>query len=215
MSADLTSASTEVQSIDFSRPDSHIYRLLSPDRSRYVEAQVRLGLDTANSQGVRIRMSDADEQNERYSDELPHLAERLNLLFETVPRSPEDPRLHTANSVVEALREQGITVTPNHLRALRAGTRRNPSFRLLVGLAAVFHVPLDYFANDGVAADVQESIRALTALRDTRVKQLMTRSHGISPGGLSSILALLDQIRRIEGLDPADESSEDSEGTDG
>ncbi|WP_460811268.1 hypothetical protein, partial [Microlunatus endophyticus] len=73
-------------------------------------------------------------------------------------------------------------------------------------------VPLDYFANDAVAADVQESILALTALRDTRVKQLMTRSHGISQGGLSSILALLDQIRRIEGLDPADESSEDSEG---
>lgn len=160
-------------------------------------------------------MSDAEEQNERGPDELPHLAERLNLLFETVQRGPEDPRLHTANSVVEALREQGITVTPNHLRALRTGTRRNPSFRLLVGLAAVFHVPLDYFANDAVAADIQESIAALTALRDTRVKQLMRRSHGISPGGLSSILALLDQIRRIEGLDPADESSENSEEADG
>lgn len=146
-------------------------------------------------------MTGFDESDEHQPDELPYLAERLDLLFRTVSRSADDPRLHTSSSVADALREQGIVVTPNHIRALRVGNRRNPSFRLLAGLATVFHVPLDYFANDDVAAEIQESIRALAAMRDTQVQQLLKRSHGVSSQSLSSVLALLDQIRTIEGLD--------------
>jgi transcriptional regulator with XRE-family HTH domain len=150
-------------------------------------------------------MTAADEPEKRQPDDLPHLAERLDLLFRTVSRSEDDPRLHTSSSVVEALREQGIVVTSNHIRALRSGARRNPSFRLLAGLASVFHVPLDYFANDDVAAEIQESIRAVAAMRDAQVQQILKRSHGVSPQSLSSVLALLDQIRAIEGLEPPDE----------
>ncbi len=134
-------------------------------------------------------------------DELPDLAERLDLLFRTVPRTAGSQRYHSSGSAADALQKQGITVTPNHIRALRTGRRRNPSFRLLVGLAELFHVPLDYFVDDSAARDIQESLRALVAMRDTGVQQLMMRAHGVSSESLGPVLALLDQIRRIEGLD--------------
>lgn len=144
-------------------------------------------------------------------DDLPRLAERLDLLFRTVPRGSDSSQLHTSASVADELERQSISVTPNHIRALRTGRRRNPSFRLLAGLAEIFQVPLDYFVDDSVSAEIQESLKTVVAMRDTGVQQLMTRAHGVSAESLGPVLALLDQIRRMEGLD----SGDDHQGTDG
>lgn len=38
------------------------------------------------------------------------------------------------------------------------------------------------------------------AIRDTGVEQVMLQAHGVSAESLDPVLALLDQIRRIEGL---------------
>lgn len=149
-------------------------------------------------------MSDTPKLEDSPTEDVPHLAERLDLLFRTVPRTPDSAKLHTSASVVEALAEQGISVTPNHIRALRTGRRSNPSFRLLAGLADIFRVPLDYFVNDTVAGELHDSLEALAVIRDTGVQQIMLRAHGVSSESLDSVLALLDQIRRIEGLDDAD-----------
>lgn len=129
------------------------------------------------------------------------LAERLDVLFKTVPQDGSPGQLHTAASVAEALNAQGIEVTATHIRALRSGRRSNPSFRLLVGLAELFHVPIDYFVDDEASKEIQESLQALMAIRGTAVQQIMMRAHGVSPQSLDSVLNLLDQIRRIEGLD--------------
>lgn len=150
------------------------------------------------------------QSKEPASDDLPGLAERLDLLFRTVPRRGGSSQLHTSTSVVEELEQQGISVTPNHIRALRTGRRRNPSFRLLAGLAEIFQVPLDYFVDDAISAEIQASLKTVVAMRDTGVQQLMMRAHGVSAESLGPVLALLDQIRRIEGLD----ASEDQPGTD-
>lgn len=149
-------------------------------------------------------MPDTPKPEDSPTEDVPHLAERLDLLFRTVPRTPDSAKLHTSTSVVEALAEQGISVTPNHIRALRTGRRSNPSFRLLAGLADIFRVPLDYFVNDTVAGELHDSLEALAVIRDTGVQQIMLRAHGVSSESLDSVLALLDQIRRIEGLDDAD-----------
>lgn len=139
--------------------------------------------------------------SEPQPNDLEHLAERLDVLFTTVPRSDDSNEFHTSASVAEELRKQGIDVTSNHIRALRTGRRNNPSFRLLVGLAELFHVPIDYFVDDSVAQEIQESLDALVAIRGTAVQQIMLRAHGVSSESLDSVLNLLDQIRRIEGLD--------------
>lgn len=138
-------------------------------------------------------------------DDLPDLAERLDLLFRTVPRTDASSQLHSSASVAEELERRNISVTPNHIRALRTGRRRNPSFRLLAGLAEIFRVPLDYFVDDSVSAEIEESLQALVSMRDTGVQQLMMRAHGVSAESLNPVLALLDQIRRMEGLDKDDD----------
>lgn len=150
-------------------------------------------------------MPDAPESKGPAGDDLPRLAERLDLLFRTVPRTNSNPELHTSASVAEELERLSISVTPNHIRALRTGRRRNPSFRLLAGLAEIFQVPLDYFVDDSVSAEIQESLKIVVALRDTGVQQLMMRAHGVSAESLGPVLALLDQIRRMEGLDASDD----------
>lgn len=143
------------------------------------------------------------------SDALPDLAQRLEVLFRSIPRSTDDFSLHSSNSVATALRRDGIFVTANHISALRAGRRRNPSARLLAGLAGVFGVPIDYFLDAQAAAELQRSLAALAALRGSGVQQLMLRAHGISRQSLDPVLAILDQIRLIEGLD---EVGHDTEG---
>lgn len=145
------------------------------------------------------------QSKEPTGDDLPGLAQRLDLLFRTVPRRGGGSQLHTSTSVVDELEQQGISVTPNHIRALRTGRRRNPSFRLLAGLAEIFQVPLDYFVDDSVSEEIQESLKTVVAMRETGVQQLMMRAHGVSAESLGPVLALLDQIRRIEGLDASDD----------
>lgn len=150
-------------------------------------------------------MSNDPQSGASHQDDLPDLAERLDLLFRTVPRGDGNSQLHSSASVAEELERKNISVTPNHIRALRTGRRRNPSFRLLAGLAEIFRVPLDYFVDDSVSAEIEESLQALVAMRDSGVQQLMMRAHGVSTESLSPVLALLDQIRRMEGLDNGDD----------
>ena len=135
------------------------------------------------------------------SEGVPQLAERLELLFSTVPRAVGSTQLHTADSVSVALAAQGIHVTPTHLSNLRAGRRDNPSAVLLAGIARVFDVPLAYFFED--AQDVSSGLRTLAALRDTGVQKVMLRAQGVSPTNLEAVATVLAQIRRIEGLDEA------------
>ena len=153
-------------------------------------------------------MSNDPQSSAPHSDDLPDLAERLDLLFRTVPREDNSAELHSSASVTEELERRGISVTSNHIRALRTGRRNNPSFRLLAGLAEIFRVPLDYFIDDSVSAEIQDSLQALVAMRDTGVQQLMMRAHGVSTESLGPVLALLDQIRRIEGLDARDQNDD-------
>lgn len=134
-------------------------------------------------------------------DEIPNLAAKLDHLFRTVPRSAEDRSLHTSTSVAEALQKRGIDVTDNHIRALRSGRRSNPSFILLAGIADLFGVPLAYFADDAAAKEIQESLAVVNAMKDVGVRRLLTRAHGVSEESLGSVMALLDQIRKIEGID--------------
>ena len=137
------------------------------------------------------------------NDGIPQLAERLDLLFRTVPREAGSPQLHTNESVASALAEQGIPVTANHLSNLRTARRDNPSARLLAGLAKIFDVPYDYFFEDQVADEIGASLRTLVALRESGVQKVMLRAQGVSPANLEAVITVMDEILKIEGLDAA------------
>ncbi len=140
------------------------------------------------------------------ADGLPGLADKLNHLFAVVPRSSESARLHSNESAAEALQQAGIRVSGTHLSHLRAGRRDNPSARLLDGIAKLFGVPIAYFFDGDLEREVNAQLATLVAMRDTRVRHLMTRAQGVSPESLGQIEGILDQIRRLEGLEVVDET---------
>jgi transcriptional regulator with XRE-family HTH domain len=53
----------------------------------------------------------------------------------------------------EDLSAAGYTVTSGYLRQLRSGKRRNPTARLLAGIAKLFEVPITYFFDDAGRAE--------------------------------------------------------------
>lgn len=133
------------------------------------------------------------------AEEDSELAAQLNHLFATIPQA--DGTEYTNKAAAAALSDDGVQVSVQHLWHLRTGRADNPSFRLLAGVARLFGVPIAYFSDPEVEAQVQAELATLAALRRTGVKSLLNRTQGVSPQNMKHIEGILEQIRRVEGLD--------------
>ena len=131
---------------------------------------------------------------------MPGLADKLNHLFATVP-APTRSGLYSNDSAARALEERGVTVSGVHISHLRSGRRDNPSARLLAALAELFGVPIGYFFDTTLEDRINSELDALSALKDSRAKSLMLRAQGVSPESMEHLEAILERIRKIEGLD--------------
>ncbi len=134
------------------------------------------------------------------SDGIPDLAENLNHLFATVPAPTKSGR-YSNDSAAHALAERGVIVSGVHLSHLRSGRRDNPSARLLAAIGELFGVPIGYFFDSTLEAQVKENLLALAALKDDRARSLLQKAQGVSTESLKEIGGLLDRIRQLEGLD--------------
>ncbi len=139
---------------------------------------------------------------------MPGLADKLNHLFATVP-APTRSGLYSNDSAARALEERGVTVSGVHISHLRSGRRDNPSARLLAALADLFGVPIGYFFDTTMEDRINAELDALSALKDSRAKSLMMRSQGVSPESMEHLEAILERIRKIEGLDSNGKDSTD------
>lgn len=139
-------------------------------------------------------------------DGLPHLAERLNVLFDHVPRRGGS-HLYSNERAAEDLAAAGMSVTAGYLRQLRSGKRRNPTARLLAAIADLFEVPITYFFEDEQAEKIATQLRALSQLRTAGVRGIMARSSGVTAQDLGDLGPILDQIRALEGREPVDGST--------
>src|SRR5688500_16218036 len=103
--------------------------------------------------GIPFRCSVVGGQSVAADDEqhwLPSLAARTNHLFAHVPRAGCS-ELCSYEGAASVLVAAGISVTTGYLRQLRSGKRRNPTARLLAGIAQLFEVPITYFFDDDQA----------------------------------------------------------------
>ncbi|MGW7042544.1 helix-turn-helix domain-containing protein [Streptomyces avermitilis] len=131
----------------------------------------------------------------------PSLAERLDHLFKTDPRGP-----FTNDRVADALQEAGgPTASGTYLWQLRTGRRGNPTKNHLEALAKFFGVPVAYFFDDSIAEQVNTQLETLNRLKEAGVQSVALRAIGLSRESLDPVLALLDQVRRLEGLPPEPE----------
>ena len=142
-------------------------------------------------------------------DPVPSLAERLDLLFRMMhgPGQPEPQYQEVADAIAAA---GGPTVGGAYLYMLRTGRRTSPRIELLTGLAKYFGVPVSYLLGDD-SDDVGEELRLLLALRDSDVRQLALRSQGLSADSRKAIAAMIEQLRRAEGLSDEDSGASSGE----
>lgn len=136
---------------------------------------------------------------------IPHLADRLNVLFGRVPRRGGS-QPYSNERAAEELGVAGVSVTGTYLSQLRSGKRSNPSAKLLMGIADLFDVPITYFFDEDQAAKIEAQLDALAALRNAGVRGIVARAVGVSDVGIANLGGVLEQIRRIEGLPENDDA---------
>ncbi|MFC0107490.1 hypothetical protein [Kibdelosporangium aridum] len=99
-------------------------------------------------------------------DEQPHaaaqppgsLGAQLNRLFEVLRPAGSPDRTFTNREVVTACRAEGWDLSESHLSELRRGVKQNPTLRTLKAVAWFFDVPVGYFTDPAVTAEVERGL---------------------------------------------------------
>ena len=86
------------------------------------------------------------------------LSDRLNRLFDV--RRPEDApeRTYTNREVVTGCKAAGFELSESHLSELRRGVKQNPTLRTLQAVASFFRVPVGYFTDAEIPADLDREL---------------------------------------------------------
>jgi transcriptional regulator with XRE-family HTH domain len=144
------------------------------------------------------------------SDDKPDsLAGRLDLLFRT--KHPAGAAEPSYQEVADALAQAGgPKISSAYLYMLRTGRRANPHRELLTALARYFGVPVSYFLDDDQdVEDLTGQLQLLVALRDSGAERLALRAHGLSAGSRQALVAMVEQLRKAEGLADNDQPAPD------
>ncbi|MFL6140880.1 MAG: helix-turn-helix domain-containing protein [Labedaea sp.] len=123
------------------------------------------------------------------------LRDKVDYLFRQVHPSGRKPFTHPEVAAATGL-STGL------LSALRSGKNANPTKDTLERLAKFFGVPVAFFFDDLTADEVAAQIGLATALRDAGIARVAGRMAGLSKGSVDSLIALTEQLRKLEGLDP-------------
>lgn len=131
-------------------------------------------------------------------------ASRLDALFR---RSRPEGRKWTNDEVAAEIKRTnpGIKVSGAYLSALRNGKRSHPSAELLAALAKFFGVSPAYFFSPDHAEQVTQQLEMLDEMRQAGVRAIALRAVGLPEESLEPIRAVLDEVRKLQGLPPVEE----------
>jgi hypothetical protein len=137
---------------------------------------------------------------------MAHFQARLDHLFQTVqaPGGGEYTYRQVAAGIEKLV---GYKTSSSYLQELRAGLRISPSMKYLHGLSAFFGVPVAYFFDEDQEARANAQLELATALRDQPLRELALQAAGLSADMLDAITRIVENARRIEGLDPVARSA--------
>lgn len=125
------------------------------------------------------------------------LADKIDRLFDVIRRANGEQYSH--EDVARACRESsGESFSATYLWQLRTGRRDNPTKRHLEALANFFQVPLTYFFDEQIGAEIDSELKFLGALRNAGVRNLALRALDLSPAGLTTITDMLEVIANRE-----------------
>ncbi|WP_317441112.1 hypothetical protein [Streptomyces collinus] len=145
-------------------------------------------------------MGDEDERPpEDGRSLLEKFDQRLNRLIHA-HYPDERTRPGFARLAAEIREVTGRSISATYLWELSTGKKRNVTLEQLDVLAEFFGVPPGYFLDDQVAERVGEQLALASALRDAKVRDLALRSAGLSSVSLDALLAIVDEVRKVQNL---------------
>lgn len=115
-------------------------------------------------------------------------AKKLDHLFQVAPR-PGGGR-YSMEQVAAAINKEGAHVSASALSRLRSGGRSNPSMKTIETIARFFGVPVMYFFDDAVVAQVDRQFELIE-----KIDKLGAAADKLSPGARSEIAALIEEAR--------------------
>ncbi|OLT14696.1 hypothetical protein BJF78_17665 [Pseudonocardia sp. CNS-139] len=127
------------------------------------------------------------------------LPEKLDHLFATV-RPPGQYREYTHEEVAERARAAGHSISASYVHALRRKPGKSPQMRALEAIAAAFGVPVAYFFNDEVAAQLERHLELIAALNRPEVRAVAMAAADLSPESVETLRDLVARVRDLEGL---------------
>jgi transcriptional regulator with XRE-family HTH domain len=131
------------------------------------------------------------------------IAERLQYLFEN-KRKP-DGKKYSYREAIRAIEAAGGTsISVGYLSQLVNGVRTNPMMDAIQGLAKFFGVPLSYFDASENTEETNEQLKLVAALQHAGVQDVAMRTVGLPPESVKLVLSMIDRVRELEGLPPAE-----------
>ena len=134
--------------------------------------------------------------------EVGQLAAQLDRLIRS---SRRDGRRWTNDEIAEQLKERHpqLRLSGAYLSAIRTGKRRRPAPELLSALAEFFGVPVAYFHDPAYAARIDAQLALLNEFHDSEIRSIALRAVGLPVESLAAVSAVLDQLRKQQGLPEA------------
>jgi transcriptional regulator with XRE-family HTH domain len=120
------------------------------------------------------------------------LADKLNLLFQTVHPAGREP--YTSREVSDAIRERGGSISDVYIWQLRTGRRTNPTREHLQALADFFDVDPAYFFDRRRAEEIERDLLALHAMANLKVRAVATRLSTLPEDQLDAVGEILDRV---------------------
>lgn len=129
------------------------------------------------------------------------LAVKLNKLFE-IMRKPSEPQLSNAAAAEAITKKTGVSISSAYIWQLRNGVKTNPTVQHLRAIADFFGVPASYLIDRDNDQKIEAQLTLLQALRDSGVRDLAMRTSGLTPQAISSLAAMVDEVRKLQDLPP-------------
>jgi transcriptional regulator with XRE-family HTH domain len=129
------------------------------------------------------------------------IAVKLNKLFETM-RKPGQPPLSNAGAAEAITKTTGVSISPAYIWQLRSGIKANPTVQHLRAIADFFGVPASYLIDRDTDEKIEAQLALMQALRDNGVRDLAMRTSGLTPDAISSLAAMVDEVRKLQDLPP-------------
>ncbi|MBS2546908.1 helix-turn-helix transcriptional regulator [Catenulispora sp. NL8] len=131
------------------------------------------------------------------------IAERLQYLFEN-KRKP-DGKKYSYREAIRAIEDAGgASISVGYLSQLVNGVRTNPMMDAVQGLAKFFGVPLSYFDEHEDTEETNDQLKLVAALQHAGVQDVAMRTVGLPPESVKLVLSMIDRVREVEGLPPAE-----------